>query len=135
MIWLIPKEPYQVSYFVKSSWIESPAQMLQPLMVQTLQNTHMFHAVNGTEAAGAYDYILNTQILKFEQDFTRPQSVFRLTLRVNLLGAVQHRVLRSQEITVVELAPQNTPYGGVIAANRATAKALVAIRHFCLGRL
>ena len=129
------KEAYQVSYFVKSSWIESPPQMLQPLIVQTLQNAHVFHAVNGTQTAGAYDYVLNTQILKFEQDFTHPQSVFRLTLRVNLLGAQQRHIIRSREITVVEPAPENTPYGGVIAANRATAKALVAIRHFCLGGL
>jgi cholesterol transport system auxiliary component len=127
------KQEYQVGYFVKNSWVETPAQMLQPLIVQTLQNTHAFHAINSSQAMGSYDYVLNTQILKFEQDFTQSQSVFRLTLRVQLVRAIGNHVIRTKEITVVEPAPQNTPYGGVIAANRAAASALVAIRHFCLG--
>ena len=37
------QQPYQLNYFAKNSWVDSPPQMLQPLLVQTLQ--HSFHAV------------------------------------------------------------------------------------------
>jgi cholesterol transport system auxiliary component len=128
-------QQYQISYFVKNSWVESPSQMLQPLIVQALQNTHAFHAVNSSQAMGQVDYIVNTQLLQFEQDFTEPQSVFRLKMRVQLLNATSNRSVVSQDISIVEPAPQNTPYGGVVAANRATAKALAAIAQLCLHKL
>jgi cholesterol transport system auxiliary component len=125
-------QPYQISYFAKSNWIETPAHMLQPLIVQTLQNTRAFHAVGSSAAMGHVNFIVNTQLLRFEQDFTKPQSVFRLALRVQLLDATQNQIIATRDIAVVEPAPQNTPYGGVVAANRATAKALHAIAQFCL---
>ena len=128
-------QPYQMSYFVKSGWLEAPSHMLQPLIQQTLINTHAFQAVGASAAMGHFDYAVNTQILQFEQDFTSARSVFRLGLRVQLLDAVTNRIIASKDITVVEPAPQNTPYGGVIAANQATSKALMAIAQFCLQRL
>jgi cholesterol transport system auxiliary component len=128
-------KPYQISYFVKNSWVESPAQMLQPLIVQTLQNTHSFHAVNSSLTMGHVDYIVSTQLLQFEQDFTQPQSVFRLKLRVQLINATSNRSVLIKDISIVEPAPQNTPYGGVFAANRAVARALMDIRQLCLRKL
>src|SRR5579863_6715718 len=38
-------KPYQVGYFSQNQWAETPSQMIQPLMVQTLQSAHYFHAV------------------------------------------------------------------------------------------
>lgn len=38
-------KPYQVAYFGQNEWAETPSQMLQPLIMQTLQNTHHYHAV------------------------------------------------------------------------------------------
>src|SRR5437868_1512672 len=37
--------PYQISYYSLNQWAESPDQMFQPLLVQTLQDTHHFKAV------------------------------------------------------------------------------------------
>lgn len=127
--------PYQFSYFVKNSWIETPAQMLQPLMVETLQNTHHFRAVSSSLTFGHVDYIVNTQLLQFTQDFTQSPSVFRLRLRVQLIKTANNDVLAFKEISVVEPASQNTPYGGVVAANQAVTTALTILADFCLHKL
>jgi cholesterol transport system auxiliary component len=51
---------------------------------------------------------------------------------VQLLDVAQNRIIATRDIAVTEPAPQNTPYGGVVAANRAAAKALSAIAQFCM---
>jgi len=129
------KHHYQVSYFAKNSWIETPAQMLQPLIVDTLRKTHYFHAVSSSVALGNYDYILNTQILRFEQDFTWSPSIFRISLRAQLLNSASNRIVASRDIVINEPAMQDTPYGGVVAANHATARALAEMAKFTVSRV
>jgi cholesterol transport system auxiliary component len=126
--------PYEISYFAKNHWAETPAQMLQPLIVQTLQNTHFFHAVSSNSTLGHYDYILSTQLLKLQQEFTVQPSVVRLTLRAQLVDAGSGRIISTKQFSVVEPAAQNNPYGGVIAANKAVAKVLTRLTKFCLKR-
>jgi cholesterol transport system auxiliary component len=58
-----------------------------------------------------------------------------LKMHVQLINATNNRSVGSKDISIVEVAPQNTPYGGVVAANRATAKALAAIAQVCLHKL
>ena len=55
-------KPYQIAYFSLNQWAETPAEMLQPLLVQTLQNTHHFKAIVTPPYSGHFDYVLNTQI-------------------------------------------------------------------------
>jgi cholesterol transport system auxiliary component len=126
--------PYAISYFAKNMWAETPPQMLQPLMIQTLLNTHHFKAVSGNNAYGTYEYVLNSQLLELQQDFTQRISVVRLRLRVELIRNSSNQVIATKEFSVVVPAPYNTPYGGVIAANRATAQMLQDLARFCMRR-
>jgi cholesterol transport system auxiliary component len=107
---------YQLAYFSKNRWADSPPQMLQPLIVDALQRTHYFHAVGTASALGNYDFRLNTQLLELKQVFYQnsPSEV------------------HLKEFAVVENAPHNTPYGGVIAANRATSRMLTELTRWCL---
>jgi len=123
--------PYQVASFAKNSWVATPPQMLQPLIVRTLQNTHYFAAVK-TTVMGKSDYILNTELLELQQDFKRNPSVVRVRIRADIVRAATNQLVRSKEFDVVEPAPQNSPYGGVIAANQATAEALAQLAWFCV---
>jgi len=116
--------PYQVAYFVKNTWAATPAEMLQSLMVQTIQNSHYYNLVTYSPTANQVNLILNTQLLEFKQDFSRHPSVFRLELRAQLLNANTGKVIAAKDIIVSEPAPENTPYGGVVAANKAVEKAL-----------
>jgi len=127
--------PYQIAYFAKNTWAATPADMLQPLIIETLQNTHYFHAVNSSQMTGHYDYILNTQLIELQQNFYPAYSVVRLTLRAQLVSAAHGYIIAAKEFSVTETAPQNTPYGGVIAANHATTRLLAQLAQFCLQKL
>ncbi len=125
-------QPYQLAYFAKSEWADTPTQMLQPLIVQTLQNTHSFRAVVSTPFVGPYDVMLNTQLLQLQQEFLQKPSQVRMTLRAQLISGKDNHVIATKEFSALVTAPQETPYGGVIAANRATQEILRQLALFCL---
>lgn len=124
--------PYQISYYAKNRWAATPPQMLHPLIVQSLQNTHHFHAVITPLSMGRYDYVLNTQLLELRQIFFRNCSEVHLTVRAQILSAGTNNVVATKVISVVVVAPQNSPVGGVYAANRATAQMLAQLVQFSL---
>jgi cholesterol transport system auxiliary component len=123
--------PYKVSYFSENTWAETPSEMLQPLIVHTLQKSHYFKNVVSAPFVGHYDYLLSTQILILEQDFLHNPSVIRFKLRAQLSNAVTSRVLGTKEFSIVQSVRQNTPYSGVLAANAATSKILSQLAVFC----
>jgi cholesterol transport system auxiliary component len=125
-------KPYGIAYYSRNRWVETPAQMLQPLIVQTLQKTHYFHAVVTSSFIGHYDYLLNTHIIKLQQNFLRTPITYEVAVQVELINATTNEILVTKQISIMEPVPQATPYGGVIAANRAIAKVLQLIATFCL---
>ncbi len=125
------EHPYQIAYFSKNGWAVPPAQMLQTLLQQTLQNTHHFHAVISSSGQH-YDYVLNTQLIELKQVFFQCTSEIHLKIRAQLVDASDLRVIATKEFFVIESAPQRNPYGGVIAANKATGIILREITQFCL---
>lgn len=128
------KKPYQLSYFTKNSWGETPPRMLLPLMVQSLQNSGAFKAVVMQSYGNHYDVSLNTQLLELQQDFLKHPSRIQITLRAQLVNNNTQRVIATQQFSVTEAAPEDTPYGGVIAANHATAKLIEQLTEFCARR-
>jgi len=124
-------QPYQISYFAKSRWAATPAEMLQTVIVQTLQNTHYFHAVIQPPSNSQYSYALSTQVITLIQDFSSNPSRVRLTLEAQLTRTGTGRIIASKRFSIVEPSPQNSPYGGVIAANRASARMLNELTEFC----
>lgn len=126
-------KPYQISYFSKNGWAQPPAQMLQPLLVQTLQNTHFFHAV--TTATLQYDYALTVHLVELRQIFLCQSSFVRMKLRAQIMSAATGKIAGTKTITIIRNAPSNNPYGGVIAANRASSDALFQLARFTLRTL
>lgn len=127
-------KPYQISYFAKNQWAETPAQMLQAAIVQGLNNKHYFRIVNSV-GVGRYHYILNGQLLELKQEFYDRMSLVSLKFRVQLIRGSNNRIIAVKEFSVKEWAPQANPYGGVIAANRATTKLVNQIAKFCLQQI
>lgn len=125
-------KPYQVSYYARNQWAETPSQMIQPLIVQTLQNTHAFHAVVTPPYSGRYTYLLATQILKVQQNFLRCPSVFEVSVQAQLTRAATNQIIATKQFAVSVPIPHRTPYSGVIAANRATAIMLSELADFTL---
>lgn len=124
--------PYQIAYFAKSTWISEPADMLQPLIIQALQNTHHYHAVISPAVAGRYQYRLNTQIEELLQDYTHVTAILRFTIRADIVRALDNKVIATKRFVVIQPILQRSPYGGVLAANQATAEILRQLTQFCL---
>lgn len=127
--------PYQISYYVKNTWAETPARMLQPLIAQSLMRTNYFRAVVTPPFIGSYDYILNTHIVKLQQDFTRRPPMLELVVIVQLSRVLTNRVLATRQFSYAEPIFQCNPYAGVIAANRATESLLTDLTRFCLKKV
>ena len=124
---------YQVKYYVKNQWAETPSQMLQSLLVQSFQNTHYFRSVVTLPYSGEYDYMLNTNILDFQQDFTTAQPKVKIVVDVKLIRINQ--VIASKYFSITLPMVNATPYSGVIVSNQAMAILLNRILIFCFENL
>jgi cholesterol transport system auxiliary component len=124
--------PYQISYFSKNTWASHPAEMMQPLIIQALQNTHYFRAVMGQSIGGGYNYTLNTEINELLQDYSHQIPLLRLTVRAQIVRLSNSKIIASKEFVVVTPILQKSPCGGVYAANLATAEMLRQLTQFCL---
>ncbi len=116
---LYTDKPFELSHFAHSAWISSPANMLYPLIVQSLQQTHFFFAVASGPDADKADYRLDTQLIEFKQDFLTKPSTVKLTTNAVLTHIPDNRIVASRIIHQQVNCPEDTPYGGVVAANKA----------------
>lgn len=118
---------YQLAYFRDNEWAETPAQMIQPLLVQTLQRTGLFRAILTSPESDAISYVLRTKVLELVQDYTVKPPILRVALRLHLLDA-SGRAIAGHELAAQEEMRAAAPYAGVIAANDAVAKLLGQVR-------
>ena len=118
------RQPHKVEYFAHSEWVESPARMLAPLLVASLQSSGIFRAVVLTPSAVAADWRLNTEIVRLQHEFLGGVSQVRFTLRAHYIDEKNRRVIAIREFDVSIKSPTENPYGGVNAANAAVSKVL-----------
>ena len=125
-------QAHQVAYFGRHEWAETPSRMLLPLLVRALQNTRCFNAVVAPPYAYHYTHALRTELVELLQDFTSQPPTLRLVLRAQIGDDAAGRVIASKEVVLREPLSQRTAEAGVIAANKATAKALQEVVTFAL---
>jgi len=126
---------YQIQYFAQNRWADTPTQMLQSLIINSLQHTGYFQAIINTPSTTYYDWVLNTQLLSFQQEFISVPSRFRIAMRAQLIDARSRHVIATQDFVVIQAAAHDDPYGGALAANLAAQKILNEINCFCLRNL
>lgn len=126
---------YQIQYFAQNRWADRPTQMLQSLLINSLQHTGYFQAIINTPSTTYYDWVLNTQLLSFQQEFITFPSRFRIAIRAQLIDARSRHVVATENFVVVQTTTQDDPYGGALAANLAVQKILDEINCFCLSNL
>ena len=125
------QQAHQVECFTSSRWADTPARMLEPLLLQALSQAGGFRAVVSNVGAVAADYRLDSEWLRLQQEFGQQPSRMHLTLRVQLVNLKTRQVVASQEIDEVEPAASENAYGGVMAANRAMQRVLGRVVEFC----
>lgn len=111
--------PYKISAYANHEWTAPPAHLLLPLIAGAVRSTGYFHAVMTPPFSGRTRYQLVTKLLAFQQEFFQPVSQERVVIEVSLIDMNTNRVIASKVFKKVESAPENDPYSGVLAANKA----------------
>ncbi len=121
---------YQVAYFSQNEWAETPARMIQPLIVESLRHTHYFSEVLSSPHFGRHTFALRTEILELKQDFTSEPATLQIVMRFSLSREATNRVIATRELSVQEPMHERNPYAGVAAANEAMVKLLRELASF-----
>jgi cholesterol transport system auxiliary component len=128
-------KPFQLTAFVKNSWTNPPADMLYPLMIQSLQRTGYFYAVMSSVYSQGADYRLDTQLLTLNQNFLQKPSVLEFSAKVVLTRVNDNKVIASKIISLNVPCLSDTPYGGVVAANKATHRFTAIMSEFVVSHI
>ena len=123
------KKPLELEYFANHRWVDTPAHMIKPLLVQALEQR--FAAVSSTPGTLKAQLRLDTELVRLQQDFTGNPSRIELSLKVRLIEVKSQRLLAERQFDETEIAASDDPYGGALAANRALQRALERIAEFC----
>ena len=124
------RTPHQIEYFANHRWVDSPAQMLGPLLVQAAEQTGLFRNVVETGSGSDVELRLDTRLIHLQQVCRLNPSQLQLALRVTLTEVASARVIASRTLTVSESIQARNPYAGVQAANRAVAQLLSELQTF-----
>lgn len=128
-------KPFQIDSFTKNSWTNPPGDMLYPLIVQSLQKTGFFNAVMSSTYSQGADYRLDTQLLSLKQNFLRKPSVLEFSVKVVLTRVADNKVIASQVISQQIPCLAETPYGGVVAANKASNQFTAILSDFVVSHI
>jgi len=116
--------PYEVNYYGFNQWADTPARLLHRILVENLDKSGLWSAVLQTPSTVPAQYRLDCDNLILEQQFFSNPSRIRLALRAQLIETKKQSILASRYFELLEPAPSEDAYGGVLAANQATAKLL-----------
>ena len=125
---------YNLRYYADHMWVSPPAQMILPIIADAVASKGYFHAVISAPFSGETNYRLDTRLIALQQEFIQPSSKVRLIMQATLVDTALNKVVATHRFQVVEPSPDNNPYSGVIAANKAAAKvasqiALFVVKH------
>ena len=126
------KRDYTLDYYANSQWADTPARMLQPLLVNALESTGHYSTVLRAPASVTTDLRLDAEIVQLEQVFTRQPSHMRIALRVLLIDARKGQVLGQHVFDADVPSPSDDAYGGVRAINQVLASLLNEVATFCV---
>ena len=125
------RQPQQLETFALHEWVDTPARMLAPLLVRSLQASGAFGAVLLAPTTGSGSWRLETELIRLQQDFTQAPSQVRLTLRAVLVDSSSRQVIAWREFDESVPATTDDPAGGAAAAHLATQRVLAALAAFC----
>jgi len=125
------QQPRELRAFAHNEWVDTPAQMLAPLMVRALQDSGAFRVVLLAPSGATGALRLETELIRLQQDFGSQPSQVRLTLRAVLVDTATRQAVAWREFDESVAAPSDSPAGGVQAAHQATQRVLQALASFC----
>lgn len=128
---LYVRKTQQLEYFAQNEWVDTPANMLLPLLVGSLANSGIYAAVLPASASAQGQLTLDVELVRLQQEFTTVPSEVHATLRVALLDSNTRQVLAWRELDAKVAATTDNPYGGVLATRAVLQSLLQQITEFC----
>src|SRR5437762_6442746 len=95
-------QTYEVAYFSRNEWAQTPAHMMLPLMVETLRKTRYFSAVVPSPDFGHHTYALRTEIRSLKQDFTADPAMLELAVQFHLTRESTHQIIATRVVSLRE---------------------------------
>lgn len=126
------EKPYELMPFAHNAWVDPPANMLFPLLIQSLSSANYFHAIDSTPYAKETTFRLDTLLLSLHQNFLTKPSKVQMSVKAVLSRSRDNKVINSAIIKAQKACSEDTPYGGVIAANEATKAITSSITNFVI---
>ncbi len=117
---LYMKQSFAINSFAQNAWISPPADMIFPLIIQSVQRSGNFRAVVGPTTNESADYRLDSELIELQQNFLQKPSRIQLSIKADLTDVRDGKILASKLFRYSIPTPTENPYGGVIAANQAT---------------
>lgn len=124
------RAPHKLEYFARNEWVDTPANMLQPLMVSAIANTGHFGAVIPKLSAVKADLRLESEVLRLVQAFDQKPSVIYFSLRATMINNTTGKILALRDFDEQAITKSDDPIGGVNAANAAVDAALKKLSAF-----
>jgi len=125
------RQAHELEHFALNQWVDTPVQMLTPLIMRAIEQRGGFRAVVRGSTAAVSELRLDTELVRLQQEFSTSPSRVRLTLRAVLVNTTSRRVLASREFETSVAALSDDPVGGVVAANKAVQRVLGELAVFC----
>ncbi len=123
--------PYVLEHYRDNLWVDTPARLLLPLIVQSLEATGEFGAVLSAISSPILGELrLDSEIIRLQHEFLEQPSRVRFTLRVQLLDMTKRTILDTKLFDVTEIAPTEDAAGGVVATNRVVQVVLEQLAEF-----
>ena len=113
------RNQHQMEYFARNEWVDTPAHMLQTLMIAAIAETGDFNAVLPKYSLVKSELRLETEIVRLIQIFSSKPSHVQFTLRASIIDNTTSKVIASSEFSEKVNAASDDPIGGVLAANQA----------------
>jgi len=124
------RTPYQLQYYTQNRWVDAPAQLILPWVVEALRKTHGFSQVVSPPYTSHLNLRLDLRLVELFQDFTLRPSVVHFKLHAQLIDMNTQQILGSHDCVVTKPAPSENPRGAVGGANRALSLCLSELSDF-----
>jgi cholesterol transport system auxiliary component len=126
-------EAHQLRYYSRSRWADTPSRMVEPALVEALEQSGLFQAVVSPPSTVQPDLRLVTDMLQIRQIFEDEKtSHTQLRMRLRLVDLHRDSVLGSRMLEITEPAASPDAAGGVQAANAALLHAVEEVQSFTL---
>lgn len=127
--------PYELSFYARNEWLDIPSRMLRSALVNALERSGGLGAVVTEPNAALGQFRLDTEIVRLVHDLEASPHRGTVALRAQLTDMARREVIGTRILRAHEPSTPNTPYGAVIAMNRALARIIEDLVAFCLDAL